>query len=538
MKYLSTIIPEAIPGWEVEDEAVQPWKPEARIVRKLGCVESYQIALQRLDYMRGNIIGFQYKIPSRISTRDSEQALIDTFERAVACAVLKHPHMQVGIVGEDTDQPCFVRLDSIDLSNHVEWYVVRGDTEDISKVFRARTNQHLDEKFINFQAVPGWKIKVLRQEGAECMEVSLVFNHTTMDGGGAKAFHSDLLESLRQHSQPIKNNLQLHGHILTIPFNSVAKLTPPAERLVDFPVDSAALEWYLANEVNISSSQYPRALPTQAHWAPIAPSPAPFKTQFRTITVSPDVLSELLAACRQQKTTLTGLLHSLIFVSLSPLLDSTIAPAFEFMTAMDLRRFLPSTPKEYPWFVPSKAMNNYVTIQNHVFDQELTSEMRDKAAACAAPPECLETGELMQLIWTCARRVKDELDAKIERGVYNDMNGFAQAVTDWRAQLQEEAKRPRKTGWVITNIGAFDGRSVTEDDWEITQAHFIMCANVVASAFQISIAAAKGGNLMVSCSWQDCVVEEKLGEGLVGNLERWLGFTARHRDGCPVPDKE
>ncbi|KAK4194568.1 alcohol acetyltransferase-domain-containing protein [Triangularia verruculosa] len=524
MRYPQTVVPEAIAGWKITDQAVQLPKPEVRMVRKLGCVESYQLALQKLDYMRGNSIGFRYRIPPQLSNFESRQELMDTFEQAVACAVLEHPHMQVGIAGDDTDQPFFVRLDSIDLSTHLKWYHVKESEQDVSRVLRAIINQQLDERFINLHSVPGWRLSLFHQDTTDYMEASLVFNHTIMDGSGAKAFHTELLEALRQSKQ-IRTKLPLFDHILTISISSVAKFTPPAESLVDFPVDPEALQWYLDNEVNIPSARYPTTLPTQAHWAPIAPPPAPFKTQFRTVTVPHGALSHLLIACRHHRTTVTGLLHSLIFVTLSQLLDSTIASAFESMTAMDIRRFLPSNPKDHPWFAPSRAMNNYVTIQTHVFTQELTSSVRAKASIHDGP---LDNLDLMPTVWSCARRIREELDEKLERGLYNDMNGFARAVTDWRSQLKEEAKRPRKTGWVVTNIGAFDGRSDKEDDWEITQAHFIMCANVVASAFQVSVAAAKGGDLMVSCSWQDCVVEETMGEAFVESLGKWLRVAAKY----------
>lgn len=191
-----------------------------------------------------------------------------------------------------------------------------------------------------------------------------------MDGGSARTFHSDLPQSLHDDPQTPEDGL-LTEHVLTLPENSTAKLTPPAEKLVQFPVDTTAMLHYLQQEVRTLAAKYPKS-PTREHWAPIAA--APFKTQFRTITIPNDVLSKLVQACRHHETTVTGPLHALILVSLTSLFKPSKAPAFEFLTAMDLRCFLPSNHPSYPLLVPERAMSNYVTIMNHIADEGFVAQ--------------------------------------------------------------------------------------------------------------------------------------------------------------------
>jgi hypothetical protein len=213
---------------------------------------------------------------------------------------------------------------------------------------------------------------------------------------------------------------------------------------------------------------------------------------------------------------------------------------------MDLRRFLPSNHPSYPWLVPERAMANYVTIMNHIADEDFVAQLRSKTLLYAS--DSFHSGVFMDLMWTAARKVRRELEAKVDQGLKNDMNGFAQVIGDWRAQLSEEARRPRRTSWVITNLGLIDGSpaisstaadaspsSELESSWSIARAQFILCANVVASAIGISTAAVRGGDLIITCSWQDCVIDVNLGEVFVTSLERWLNFTARYRDGWPAP---
>ncbi|KAJ4305630.1 Alcohol acetyltransferase [Kalmusia sp. IMI 367209] len=500
------------------------------------CDESYQLALQSLDQMRANILAYRYKLPPRLVSQTSESELIRTFERAVARLALKHPNLHIGIVGEHTDRPSWVRLDSLDMRYHIEWRVIKGSVEHLQKDFQDICYKELDTKFTNYRTTPGWRLKVLRQEGGDSIEVLLVLNHTNMDGGSARTFHRDLLQFLQDDPQ-LPQDLPLRDHILALPMDSTAQLSPPAEDLVAFPVDPSAMKYYLQQEVRTPASKYPRT-PTQALWAPIAA--APFKTQFRTITIPKDILSRLVEACRHHKTTLTGLLHALIFVSLSPLLGPSQASAFESLTAIDLRRFLPSGHPSYPWCNPVRAMNNYVTIQNHIFDED--SVERLNTLISPEGTERFQSGPLMELMWTAARQVRGDLEAKLEQGLHNDMNGFAQVVSDWRAQLSEEARRPRRTSWVITNLGLIDGNSTDSshsidqiDAWAITRTQFIMCANVVASAIGVSTAAVKGGDLIITCAWQDCVIDKKLGDAFVTSLEIWLKFTSRYSGGWPAP---
>lgn len=481
--------------------------------------------------MRGITLACQYRLPTRLVPHDLQLELVSTFEKSVARVVLKHPHLHVGLAGEDTNKPCWVRLDSINLQNHIEWHTVPG-AEDFQKMLLNTSWQTLDTKFTNYSTTPGWKIKVIRQEGAASIEVLFTFNHTNIDGTSAKLFHRDVLQSLHDHPN---NDVLLKSHVLTLPTNSIAKLSPPPENLVQFPVDPTAMLGFLQVELQTPAAKYPRN-PTQAHWAPIYK--APFKTQLRTITVPNDLLSKLVQACRQHETTLTGLLHALVLVSLMPLLESSNATAFGFLTAMDIRRFLPSYHPGYPWFEPDRAMSNYVTIVHHIVDEDFVAQLRSKHLAHA--PEGVRFGALMELMWFTARKVRCDVETKLDQGTKNDMIGFSQAVGDWRAQLAEHLRRPRPCSWVITNLGVIDGspsipssppnasaKPEPGSSWAMTHAQLLMCANVVSAAFGISVAAVKGGDLVINCNWQDCVVDVNLGEAFVTSLERWLKFTTR-----------
>ncbi|KAI8951101.1 alcohol acetyltransferase-domain-containing protein [Xylaria longipes] len=541
----------------------QPWRrdastADARVIRQLGANESYQIALQNLDQMRANILTYRYKIPPSLVSPERQRELMDTFERAIAQVILKHPVMHIGLVGEDTNKPSWVRLDRMDLQKHIQWLVVDGGAKEFQEVFLSTCYRQLDSKFTDYLKTPGWRVKVLRQRSDDFIEVLLVLNHTNMDGGSAKTFHRDLLQNLHDDPQAPRNDL-LRDHVLTLPENSTATLSPPAEDLVQFPMETRQMLKFLQEEVRTPAARYPKT-PTQAHWAPI--EAAPYKTQFRTITIPHDVLAALLQACRHHKTTLTGLLHAFILVSLAPILEPSAAAGFECLTAMNLRRFLPSNHPSYPWFDPEHAMGNYVTIVDHVLGEDLVAQIRSKTSLDGTDCRVSRSGVLMDRLWSVARGIRRDIEHKLETGLKNDMVGYWRIIGDWRAQLSEEARKPRRTSWVITNLGLIGGNPMqaplssppvssfpsslvdggldnaqerdSQHTWSSTRAQFIMCANVVSSAFGIATASVKGGDFIITCTWQDCVVDVHTGDAFVNNLESWLNFAARYRDGWPA----
>ncbi|KAI1114091.1 alcohol acetyltransferase-domain-containing protein [Nemania sp. NC0429] len=513
--------------------------------------KSYQIALQNLDQIRANILTYRYKIPSDLVSPERQRDLMDTFERAIAQVILKHPVMHIGLVGENTNKPCWVRLDRMDLQKHIQWLVVDGGATDFHEVFLSTCYRQLDNKFADYLRTPGWRVKVLRKRGRDFMEVLLVLNHTNMDGGSAKIFHRDLLQNLHDDPQMPRNDL-LRDHILTLPENSTATLSPPAEDLVQFPMETREVLKSLQEEVHTPAVGYLKT-PTQAHWGPI--KAASFKPQFRTITITHDVLAALLKACRHHNTTLTGLLHAFILVSLAPILEPSGAAGFRCLTAMDLRRFLPSNPLSHPWSNPEDAMGNHVTIVDHVLSDGLVAQIRSKASLDGANYCVSRSGDLMALLWSVARGIRREIEQGLETGLKNDMIG------DWRAQSSEEARKPRRTSWVITNLGSIGGSPIqapvssrpvcsssssldsvaqerdSQHTWSFTRAQFIMCANVVSSAFGIATASVKDGDFIITCTWQDCVIDVHTGDAFVDNLESWLNFAARYRDGWPAPGR-
>ncbi len=481
--------------------------------------------MHTLDQYRGTVVACRYCPPRRLTRPESLETLKGNFYDAITRVVLAQPHLHVGLTGENSKNPAFVRLDSLDIRNHVDWKSF-DDSSNLETIYLKLMQLQLDSRYDHLSTRPGWRVIILHKIGAESMQVLYVWNHVHHDGMSGKIFHRHLLRNLNenfvQNKEPIlKVSEGSDNWILHLPDLS-NKLPPNPEILTSWPMTLAFLLKTLWRELKPSLIFPPGDM--HAHWAPIRPSP--FRTRFRSFVVDNDTVAKVVCACRRHKTTLTGLVQALVLVSLSCALEGM--KGFASRTPYDLRQILPSNTAQYPWLQPKESMCNYVSVVDHEFNAELVATIRSKMTADTIDSSL--SADIMDLVWSVAARVRRELEARLDSGVRNDMIGIMRFVSDWRTQQQSEASKTRYLSWLVTNLGVLDrGIAETheeqeeqEEGWSLRSAELILSAEVPSAAISVSIMTVKGEKMCVTGSWQDCVVDPGLGERLMGNLERWL----------------
>lgn len=134
------------------------------------------------------------------------------------------------------------------------------------------------------------------------MEVMLSWNHPQFDGASAEVIHGDVIEILNEENGPYEPT-GLDGDILTLP-QAAPMLPIPIEMSIGLPVGPMFLAKTLWGGIR------PRFLnrdATLASWSPIRTTP--YKTEFRSFFIDQASVSTILALCRENKTTFTGLVH-------------------------------------------------------------------------------------------------------------------------------------------------------------------------------------------------------------------------------------
>ena len=500
--------------------------------------EKYQLAMYLLDQYRGTVLSCRFAVPSRLASAESRIQLEKTVKVAVVDTIMRHPMLQVGMLDATSTTPSWIQLESLDLTQHIKWLYI-GEHDDFEQTVQEIFRVQLDDRFPDLSIKqPGWKITVIRQGNTPIMEVLLTWNHPQFDAVGAKVFHEDFLEMLNNAENGAYGRTGLDDDILRLPQASPL-LPTPIESLKSLPIDLKYLAKVFWEETR------PRFLNwdvSQAAWCPIRSTP--YKTQFRAFFIDNASLLAILALCRQNKTTITGLLNGLALIAFSSHLDSTVARAFQSSTIMDHRRNLPPAPSGAPWTRSDRAVGNYVTQLPHRFDSELVARIRSKLPADAIEGRDL-SADLQLELWAVSAQNRLDIVRKLNAGLQNDLIGLFKHVTDWQQTMRDLAKKRRQFSWLVTNIGVLDGNSPTRlstsstrspidgnikydngQRWSIDRAQFGLSAEIPAAAIEFACVSVAGRGMCVSANWPDCAVDAKLGERIMAGLERWLAQLA------------
>jgi hypothetical protein len=221
---------------------------------------------------------------------------------------------------------------------------------------------------------------------------------------------------------------------------------------------------------------------------------------------------KLVDVCRQQHTTLTGLVQALCLVSLSTVLQDV--SGFASRTPYDLRHILPSNTELYPWLQPKELMCNYVSVVDHRFDPKLIDTIRSQTSVTSSVSKL--SSNVTDIFWSVSTRVRQEIKARLESSTRDDLIGIMKLCPDWNSKQQSKMRKTRYLSWLVVNLGVTDGVSSTsvrsEEPWSLRRAELILSAETPSAALSVSIMIFKSREMCVTCSWQDCVVDTKLDE--------------------------
>ncbi|KAK8062998.1 hypothetical protein PG997_015095 [Apiospora hydei] len=506
---------------------------DTSVLRKFGINEAYQLAMYILDQYRGTILSCRYEIPSRLASAEAQ--LEEAVKVAIVDTIMRHPMLQVGMTDATSKSPSWLQLDSLDLTQHIKWIQV-GEYDDFETTMQEAFCTQLDDRFPDFSVkLPNWRVTIFRQGHAPSMEVMLTWNHPQFDGAGAKVFHEDFLELLNSTGNGEYAWEGLEANILRLPEAS-PMLPSPIEDLKKMPVDLKYLSKVFWEEIRPSALNRDKSLAT---WCPIRTSP--YKTQFRSFFIDDASLSAILALCRQNKTTITGLIHGLALLTFSLHLNSKAAPAFQSSTVMDHRRNLPPAPADAPWGSSGRVVGNYVTQAVHKYDTSLVKRIRSKMLPSDAVGEGEGKGkalsaDLISELWAVSAKSRRAIEQRLEAGLRNDLVGIFKFVTDWQKTMGDMAKRKRQFSWLVTNIGVMKGGGGNDDiesdhegikkSWAISRAQFGLSAEIPAAAIEFSPVSVAGRGMWVGANWADCAVDVTLGERIMADMERWLNQLA------------
>ncbi|XEV02466.1 hypothetical protein FSHL1_007753 [Fusarium sambucinum] len=489
----------------------------SKVLRKLSPIEGFQAAGHSLRIYVGCVLACRYHVAESFQGSTAETKLEHKLEHAIACAIVQHPLFTVGRINEASTKQYWVRLDHIDFNNHITWQTI-SEGEDYNTVLDAALDWQVNERYTELETRPQWRATILKSEKGDFVDVVFAWDHTVGDGKSGRFFHDSLLACLNKEADG--DAITLKDRSFKVP---VTDFTPPLHHLLKLPV---SLNFIFSTFSQDLISQSKTAKPETADWAPITMEP--FKTRLKLTTLSNDVLKPVLDACRKQETTLTGLLHSLISVSMATRLAKDKARAFSCGTPVCLRQFQPPGMAKVDL---KKTAINSVVYWPYIFELGLVATIRQQVDDAQANSELNK--KIEDTVWSVSKSIREGLTAKLKLGPKNDTIGLAKFITDWKSYLKENSKT-RTHSWEVSNLGVIQGElpgdTGTRDCWKLEDATFTQSVSVTGPALTFSVISVKGRGLTLSCSWQIGVVDDGLVEGVSNDLETWLNGLGR--DGC------
>ncbi|KAI0861907.1 hypothetical protein F4860DRAFT_150390 [Xylaria cubensis] len=530
------------------------------IVRSVGPQAKFNTARHSLGILRAVVVTCRYRV-SAAYLRQQSLSLHDVIENALAAVVLRQAILRVGIAGEDTKEPSFIHLKTIDMRRMIEWKeliipAISPSTE--VKVNNSNNKEEQAETFYETALIrshekyhealwedlankPGWKIVVHhdpRQLGALqskeedvllSLDISFCFHHVYSDGKGGYIFHGDLQRALNNGARPS----ELQNHILHLP--TAPNLPPAMDKLIPF-----TLSWAFILRMVWAEILYPVLVPPflrrllflEPSEADIPWTGAPVdgsnpKVHIRTLfKIDEAQLKGILAQCRSHKTSLTGLLHVLIARSLARLVKGR---SFRSTTPIALAGYAdPSAAGSA--FTPDGTIHCLITGLLCDYDRDTTQRLQQ-----SQDDRDIRVSDDAAM-WAFAQDMTTRLRHKAASLPRDDIQALSHLIGDWHEFLRKKFGKPRDSSWELSNLGSLsasdsgvsgpgdsskiESRKRPEDEgcWFIDRAVFTQGANAVGSAISFNVAGVAGHGIYVTVNWQDGIVDVDLMEKLADEI--------------------
>lgn len=466
------------------DLQVLPASP-SWLIHKPGRVERYNIARNYLRYYNNVGMTASYEVAETLL---SEYALETLTFMALRRIIDRHPVMSISIADEGSINPFWVRLPEIDLKEVVRFHNLEERATE-SRVIDIVQAAH-QIPFENLEKLPLWRLVVIQhpsshEQATKTIDIGFFWHHGIGDGVCGVAFHLEFLDAL--------NNVRIENdawRLDTIVHPPKLDLLPPIEEAHPLPLST----FFIVSQ--ILKAIIPNAI-DKLLWTGPPVRPKNNIARLRTLFFPSLIVDALLSQCRANDVTLTPLLIVVIARVLA-----TIYPDYE--------RFKCKTPISLRGFARAgnRTMVNYTTSIGHTF----SSKPKGGFIHCGGV-----------FSWSAVQACKREINARTS-GPKNHSIGLLKFLNDYVGFLRNRAGRERAESFEVSNIGVMDGKC---DSVKIRRILFSQSSNVVGPAYVFSVATAKGGDLGITLTWQDEIVDLGLVERVLAGLDSELRGLAR-----------
>ncbi|KAJ7117645.1 alcohol acetyltransferase [Mycena epipterygia] len=390
-------------------------------------------------------------------TEDGAKLTPDILFAALREVIKSHPALSVKLQNESTSNAVFVRLETIDLSQVVEF----STTDNLQTSLESQLARGFDTD----ADLPIWRIQVLTDN-----TVILAIYHVIGDGLSGPAFHASLLKALQ--------NVTVRDSSSLVQISDTIVLSPPVEACTRL---RPSLSMVLVTIYELfAPTSWTRAC-TAWSGKPV-PSTTNLKTNVRIMTIPPPNVATFSAECRTHRATVTSALYVL--------------------TVAIVSRMIARDPANY------KTISSVVAISLREVSGMTKEAICDFTSAQYAYPPMNPN-----FTWAAAAHHAVELQ-KQKRDARGTLGLLRLLFGNYVPYLKDKLGKKRESGFVISNLGRFDAPAV-EGTWNIVSTVFAQCDVVAGSAFKLNVICDPSGAVNIAFTWGDDSIDNGFVESFI-----------------------
>ncbi|KAF7370347.1 hypothetical protein MSAN_00666100 [Mycena sanguinolenta] len=423
-------------------------------VRPIGLLERFHITRNFLGLDSCVVAAAKY------TTQDHRTLTTDILLPALRQVIKTHPSLCVALKNELSSKAAFTRLQTIDLSQIVDF----RDSDSLQTALEGQLYQGFNTK----ADAPLWRIQVLGDN-----TVILAVHHAIADGLSTIAFHRSLLQALRNGSFSDSPSLvQIPDTIRMLPpFEAFTNVWPSIPTILDRIYREFAPQ-YLKNDRHAWSGK------------PV-PMIGSLRTNVRLISFPPHDVVAFCSLCRTHRATLTS--------------------AFYVLTVTVLSRMLAGDPRY-------KTISSSVAVSLRGVAGVSGDTICDFVSAHSAYPLVNPN-----FSWTAAARYAGKL-RKQKRDARQSIGLFRLLFRNYVPFMRGLLGRKRDNGFTLSNLGRFDA-PMLDGTWNVVNTVFAQCDVIIGAAFKLNVVCDPGGTLNVALTWGDDSVETDFVESFISQFQ-------------------
>ncbi|KKK13882.1 hypothetical protein ARAM_004233 [Aspergillus rambellii] len=448
-------------------------------LRPVGLLEKFSTARHPLGFYYNVALAASYTLPESFTL-----PLKDYIYKATETLINQHPILSAIPVDEETNDPYFARLPEIDLSQQILFQKRSVSPTDIDEPDTELQSLLQEQHAIGFKnPLPYWRLLILTDDAKDKPFTAVfVYHHAIGDGGSGKAFHRTFLEALRGAASLKPDEAQ---QIVASPDTP---LLPNLEAAHPLPLSFSYLMKLLFKEKIYTKQD--RALWTAATIR------SPLTTHLRLIALSAAQTSALLKLCRQNNTTVTCAVQTVI-----------------------ARATFPHLPEEYARVMCSGAISSRKWLPEVINDDSMGVWVQEFAEIYSR--NAVTGGSFP---WAEAKRSRKTITKELRLKGKNTSVGLLKFVHDFSKYLMEDRLgKPRRASYEVSSLGVV--KTENPEDASLPQMGrviFSQSASVTGSAFEVSVITGPDGCLAMGISWQAEILEDDLMLAVIESLKKEL----------------